>query len=92
MQKRKINFVENNKINNNNKLRLRNNNSIIFRLKRKNEIKPNNSNMVLNLNNSSNIHKSIMPIALSTINMKSILFRNNIILKKDENNKKMINN
>ena len=48
--------------------------------------------MVLNLNNSSNIHKSIMPIALSTINMKSILFRNNIFRKKDENNKKMINN
>ena len=91
-EKKKNNFLENKKINNNNKLRLKNNNSNIFRLKRKNEIKPNNSNMVLNLNNSSNIKKPIMPIALSTTNMKSILFRNNIFHKKDENNKKMINN
>ena len=91
-EKKKNNFLENKKINNNNKLRLKNNNSNIFRLKRKNEIKPNNSNMVLNLNNSSNIKKPIMPIALSTTNMKSILFRNNIFRKKDENNKKMINN
>ena len=85
---KKNNFFENKKINEKQKYK----NSNIFRLKKKHEIKQNsNSNIMSNINIKSNTKiRPIMPITLSTTNIKSFSFNTtkNILLKTNKSQKK----
>ena len=85
---KKNNFFENKKINEKQKYK----NSNIFRLKKKHEIKQNsNSNIMSNINTKSNTKiRPIMPITLSTTNIKSFSFNTtkNILLKTNKSQKK----
>ena len=85
---KKNNFFENKKINEKQKYK----NSNIFRLKKKHEIKQNsNSNIISNINIKSNTKiRPIMPITLSTTNIKSFSFNTtkNILLKTNKSQKK----
>ena len=86
---KKNNFFENKKINE--KQRYKNTN--IFRLKKKNEIKQNSNNIHImsniNIKSTSKIHP-IMPITLSTTNIKSFSFNTtkNLLLKTNKSQKK----
>ena len=85
---KKNNFFENKKINEKQKYK----NSNIFRLKKKQEIKQNNNiNLISNMNIKSNSKiRPIMPITLSTTNIKSFSFNTtkNILLKANKSQKK----
>ena len=85
---KKNNFLENKKINKKQKYKSSN----IFRLKKKQEIKQNNNiNLISNINMKSNSKiRPIMPITLSTTNIKSFSFNTtkNILLKANKSQKK----
>jgi len=85
---KKNNFFENKKINEKQKYKSSN----IFRLKKKQEIKQNNNiNLISNVNIKSNSKiRPIMPITLSTTNIKSFSFNTtkNILLKANKSQKK----
>ena len=89
---KKNNFFENKKINE--RQRYKNNNNI-FRLKRKNEIKQNNNlNVVSNINIKTSAKiRPIMPITLSTSNIKSFSFNTtkNLLLKTNKSQKNELN-